>query len=63
VPAPDSGHDPRVLELSPEAGSLLSWEPASPSPRPPMLSNALSLLSQISKISKYNLKENMTNKD
>ena len=46
VSAFGSGHDPRVLGWSPASGSLLSGEPAFPSPS---LSSATHPLSQINK--------------
>jgi len=42
VSAFSSGHDPRVLGPSPALGSLLSGEPASPSPSAPPPACALS---------------------
>ena len=57
VSAFSSGHDPRVLGLSDTLGSLLSGEPASPSPSPSAAPPAvLSLpLSQINKVFKKDL--------
>ena len=55
-----SGHDPRVLGLSPMLGSLLSGESASPSPIAPPLTLSFSCSFFLSQINKIFKKQNKT---